>query len=398
MAKPRPAIGTPAWYAQHAQAAALRAALTVPGVLGLSNALALADTLGEQAPRLLKKHFRRATDNLREAYPEMPEHEVRALGVRCYQHLFRIGMEFVYTPRLLSKDSSPRHLAFTDVTPALRELLQQKKTLLITGHVGNWELIGYAISMLGFPMHAVYRPLDLAPLDEWVYGTRQRRGLTLVSKFGAVRALPPVLERGEPVGLVADQSGGDRGLFCPFFGRLTSTYKSVGILAMQSNATIVCGFARRLRPGEDPPAGAWNETVTGGGTLTDPEHAGGLRYSVEVVDRFGPEDWEGQPDRLFYITARYRRAIEEMVRRAPEQYFWMHRIWRSRPPHERQNKPFPPQLKDKLLALPWMTQESVDALIERSNRDAAYIQETGGIHTTRPMKPNASAATPTEPA
>jgi KDO2-lipid IV(A) lauroyltransferase len=95
------------------------------------------------------------------------------------------------------------------------------------------------------------------------------------------------------------------------------------------------------------------------------------------MDKFGPEDWSTQPDPLYYLTARYRRAIENMVRAAPEQYFWMHRIWRSRPAHERLGKPFPPMLKDKLRSLPWMTEGDVDAVIERSRRDALELQASG---------------------
>ena len=318
--------------------------------------------------------------NLQEAFPEWTADKHRAHAVKSYQHLFQLAVEILYAPRLVTQEGFSRHLAFTHISPAVRELLLQGPCMLISGHCGNWELIGYAISMLGFPMHAVYRPLDLRPLDKWLYETRARRGLTLVSKFGMVRTLPPVLKRGEPIGLVADQSGGDRGLFTPFFGRLTSTYKSIGLFAMQTGARLVCGMARRLRDDEEPVDGPWMGTHAGG-THFSPRSRGkgwlgeipSLRYSVELVDSFGPEDWEGQPDPLFYLTARYRRAIETMVRRAPEQYFWMHRIWRSRPAHERHNKPFPPHLKEKLLSLPWMTPESVDAVIERSERDKREI-------------------------
>jgi Kdo2-lipid IVA lauroyltransferase/acyltransferase len=237
--------------------------------------------------------------------------------------------------------------------------------ILITGHVGNWELIGYSVSMLGFPMHAVYRPLDLKPLDRWVRETRERQGLTLVSKFGAVRALGPVLAAGQPVGLVADQNGGDRGVFTPFFGRLASTYKSIGILAMQSKAKILCGYARRLRPDEPDPDGALDRL--------DPLRVGqsSMRYRAEVVDIFGPDEWQSHPDPLYYLTARYRKAMEAMVRQSPEQYLWMHRIWRSRPHHERADKPFPQAMREKLKTLPWMTDQAIEEVVARSDRDRA---------------------------
>ncbi len=328
-------------------------------------------------PRISPSRFQRALDNLRDAYPEWSEERIRAHAVMSYEHLFQLAAEFVFIPRVMTLESCMRHLTFTDISQGVRSLLSDRPVILLTGHVGNWELIGYAMSMLGFPMHAIYRPIDLQPLDNWVYSVRKRRGLTLVSKFGAMRVMPGCLERREPIGLVADQSGGDRGVFTPFFGRLTSTYKSIGLLAMQSRATIVCGYARRLSAGDAPSEGSWRGGLMEATELARFAHPDAdLRMSVEVVDTFGPEDWEGQPDPLYYLTARYRRAIETMVRRAPGQYFWMHRVWRSRPAHERHGKPFPDALKDKLRSLPWMTEADVEAVVDRSNRDAAARRDS----------------------
>jgi len=157
--------------------------------------------------------------------------------------------------------------------------------------------------MLGFEMCAVYRPLDLRGMDAWIKQSRESKGLRLMSKFGAARGMPTAMETGFPVGLVADQSGGDRGVFTPFFGRLTSTYKMIGLLAMRFGATIACGVARRLESGDPSPTGPWEQTLAGHreiARLQDPRNE--LRYAVEVTDTFGPEDWNSQPDPLYYIV------------------------------------------------------------------------------------------------
>jgi Kdo2-lipid IVA lauroyltransferase/acyltransferase len=373
---PRIRKRAPVWIA-YPQAIAARAAMSLPLVIGLSSALRTARAVGRAIPympRIGPKYMGRALKNLSDAFPEWPRERVEQYAVHSLEHLCQIAVEVTFAPRLITMEGFTRHLVFTEVATGLRELLSDRPVILITGHVGNWELIGYALSMLGFPMHAVYRPLDLQLLDDWMVQTRQRRGLTLVSKFGAVKALPPVLKAGYPAGLVADQSGGDRGLFTPFFGRLTSTYKFIGLLAMQMGATIVCGMARRMRDGEPTPKGPWMDTIAQGRQFRSTPTEPSLRYSVELVDKFGPQEWNSQPDPLYYLTARYRRAIEMMVRSAPEQYFWMHRIWRSRPAHERLGKPFPAMLKDKLRNLPWMTDADVEAVIERSRRDALDVQ------------------------
>jgi KDO2-lipid IV(A) lauroyltransferase len=339
-------------------AAGVRLALAAPTLVGLTTMSELAGRLGRRFGAMPFNHKRlaRADENLREVYPDWPAERRREHALDAYAHIFRLGIEFAFMPRILSTDSWHRHLSLGSLGAAVEKLVGSRPCILISGHVGNWELIGAAVAMLGFPLHAVYRPLDLAPLDRWVRESRSRQGLTMVSKFGAVHDLPKCLKEGRPIGLVADQNGGDRGVFVPCFGRLTSTYKSIGLMALQHDATLVCGYARRE-------AGSGGVGCRGGGG------GGGLGYVMETVDAFGPEEYRSQPDPLFYLTARYRRAMETMIRRSPDQYLWMHRIWRSRPPHERTGKPFPEALKDKLRALPWMSEPELQRIVERSERD-----------------------------
>jgi Kdo2-lipid IVA lauroyltransferase/acyltransferase len=308
--------------------------------------------------KLGRKHLKRAMGNLSAAFPHWEEEEIRGCAVRCHEHLFTLGAEFAYVPRVLNEDGWPGHLDIGDISTALRAMIDSRPVILITGHCGNWEVLGHTMALLGFPMHALYRPLDVPPMDRWVRRTRQRRGLTVVDKFGALRQLPALVAGGAPVGFVADQNGGDRGVFVPFFNRLCSTYKSVGLLAMQFNATVLCGIARRQPEREA-------------------HHPGGLRYRIELTDVFGPQDWSTHPDPVFYLTARYRRAIELMIRSAPEQYLWMHRIWRSRPRHERSGKPFPESLLEKIRLLPWMTDADIEQIVEQSGRDATTLAATG---------------------
>jgi len=329
----------------------IRSGLALPTLGGLDGVSEFAAALGRTfgAMSFNRKRLARAEENLVEAFPGMDREDRRRLALGSYAHIFRLGVEFAFMPRLLNFDGWVRHLTLGDLAPAVKYMLTERPCILITGHIGNWELIGSAISMLGFPLHAVYRPLDLKPLDRWVRESRSRQGLTMVSKFGAVGELPQAIRAGKPLGLVADQNGGDRGVFVPCFGRLTSTYKSIGLMALQHGATVICGCARR-----DPAM----------------RRSGSLGYRMEVTDVFGPEDWDTHPDPLFYLTARYRRAMEGMIRRSPEQYLWMHRIWRSRPPHERLGKPFPPALREKMRLLPWMNADDVERVVDRSDRAA----------------------------
>jgi len=313
-----------------------------------------------------RKRLDRAMDNLRVAFPDWDEARLAEHALASYEHLLMLGVEAASAPWLLAPQAWRRHIMIGDVQDTVQPLLRGRPCVLITGHCGNWELVGFTISLLGFPLHALYRPLDMAPLDRWVRRTRGRRGLTLVDKFGAVNKLPSLMGRGAPLGFVADQNGGDRGLFVPFFNRLTSTYKSIGLLAMQFDAAVICGMARRLdrRTMDTDEKFRW--------LARD-----GLGYVMERVDVVYPEDWRDHADPLYYLTARYRRAIETMIRRAPEQYLWMHRIWRSRPRHERLGRPFPEALREKIRDLPWIGEDDLATIEERSARDARTLAETG---------------------
>jgi Kdo2-lipid IVA lauroyltransferase/acyltransferase len=350
----------------------LRAGLTAPLVAGPRPSLEAARALGRRFATLPfnEKRLQRAAGHIELARPDLDRDQRRALAVRAYEHLFMLGVEIAFAPRLMSEDAWIRHIELDNIARGMRAIVGDRPAIMITGHCGNWELTAYTLALLGFPMHAVYRPLDNKALDRWVRATRGRRGLVLLDKFGAVRAIPPLLAARSPIGFVADQNAGDRGLFVPFFGRLASTYKSIGMAAFQHDAVVLVGQARRL---------GWN----GAGEIAvregfaSPATGDGIRYRVEIEDVFGPEDWRDQPDPLYYIAARYRRALERLILRAPEQYLWMHRIWKSRPPHERRNRPFPDTLRTRLEALPWMRPEEVRAVMDRSDADRAFLAERG---------------------
>ena len=188
------------------------------------------------------------------------------------------------------------------------------------------------------PRNAIARPLDNPLVNDWLLGIRERRGMRIITKWDATDVMQDVLNGGGTLGFIADQNAGDRGLFVPFFGRLASTYKSIGLLAMMQSVPIVCGYAHRVGAGFD--------------------------YELGAQDIIYPDDWADQPDPLFYISARYNRAMEMMIRKRPYQYLWMHRRWKSRPRFERLGKPMPAAMRHKLEALPWMDQPTMDRLLQ----------------------------------
>ncbi|MGP1347328.1 MAG: lysophospholipid acyltransferase family protein [Phycisphaerales bacterium] len=371
--------------------AGVRALAGALHLIGIDESIRIMRAMGGAVATLPinRKRLQRAKDNLAWCFPDWDESRVHRHAVEAYRHLFCLIAETTVAPRLLTEQGYPAFISWGDMKQAIDVLLRGQPCLLITGHAGNWELLGVTLSLLGFPTHALYRPLDMKPLDRWVQRSRTARGLMLVDKFGAAERLPPIVERGDPVGFIADQNAGERGLFVPFFDRLASAYKTIGVLAMRYQAPVVCGHAVRLTTSKTHRAGERIDAAAGPDDAARRRESDydtqAFRYKVDIVDVIEPDDWADQPDPLFYITARYRRAIEQMVRNAPEQYLWMHRYWKSRPRHERDDKPFPARLRHKLEQLPWMDEGQLERIINRSEQDRAELR------AARAFRPGAPA-------
>lgn len=271
--------------------------------------LAGARLLGDFMFTFDKRHRDRAMGNLRRSFPDMPEKECENLARESMRTLFMLGVEVLFTTRLIHVSTFTRYIEMGDFAPVLRLLLQKNQGLImLTGHYGNWEILGYVLATLGFETTSVARPLDNPYINDWVMGVRERMGQKIIAKKGATEDITSTLAGKGTVGFIADQNAGPKGIFVNFFGRKASTYKSIGLVAMEYNVPIVIGYARRLKQS--------------------------FRFQVGATDIIYPQDWQAQDHPLQYITQRYTAAIETFVREDPGQYLWVHRRWKTRPKGE----------------------------------------------------------------
>lgn len=297
-----------------------------------------ASLVGDTYFKCVKRRRVGAMENIARSFPEWNQQLVEETALKSMRHMFQLFLaEAVQMPSLVTPSTWQKYISFKGVEKITQRLVTNQPTIFITGHCGNWELLGYALSVLGHPISAVARPLDNPLINDWVLNIRQKYGMQIITKWGSVPVLQETISRGESIGFIADQNAGGKGMFVPFFGRLASTYKSIGLLAMRYELPVACVHAKRLR--------------------------GQFKYEVSLTDYIEPTDWVDQSDPLYYITARYNRAIETMVRNAPEQYLWLHRRWKSRPLHELQNDPIPKRLRNQLESLPWLRDRELEALI-----------------------------------
>lgn len=288
---------------------ALRWVTMVIHCIPVETCLSIANLLGDVMYAIDKKHRDRAMENLRFSFPEKTEGQRRKICRNSMRNFFQLGVEVLFTTRLVRLDTWAKVATLHDFSQVVKLLLHRHNgVVMVTGHYGNWEVLGYLLATLGFETTSVARPLDNPYVNDWMLGVRERKGQKIVAKTGAMALVPEVLEANGAVGLIADQNAGSKGMFVDFFNRKASTYKSIGILAMRYNAPIVVGYARR--------------------------RFGKFHFDIGVQDVIYPADWEAQDQPLRYITQRYTKAIEDFIRAEPGQYLWVHRRWKSRPKEE----------------------------------------------------------------
>lgn len=179
------------------------------------------------------------------------------------------------------------------------------RALVLTAHLGNWELLTVAHRLTGYPLAIVVRPLDSPWLERLADRLRRKSGVELIAKRGALRPVLKALGDGRMVGILLDQNASRReSVFVPFFGHPASTSKSLALLAVRSGAPVVPIFIRRERRG----------------------------HRVTICPMLPAPTATDSEQAVAELTARCTATIEAAVRATPEQWLWIHDRWRTRQP------------------------------------------------------------------
>jgi KDO2-lipid IV(A) lauroyltransferase len=270
-----------------------------------------------------------ARENLAAAFPEIANDPaaIERIVRGMFRHIVRAATELILIPRKLTLDTWRRHVVLPNGGRIHAPLLADRAAFIVTGHLGNWELAGISLGLFGYHTHAIARPQDNPHIERFLRRFRQSAGQGLIAKNGEFDQLAAVMRAGGKVALLADQDAGSRGVFVDFFGRPASTHKAIALLAMQYDAVLVVTSVTRERradfaadPGRLPAVGM------------EP-----MFYAVTCEDVIDPRDYAGlsRLAAVREITQRYTAALERAIRRHPEQYFWLHRRWKTRPTEKR---------------------------------------------------------------
>lgn len=263
----------------------------------------LARGLGWFCARVLRVRGECVEDNLRHAFPESSEAERQALTLRMWEHLFLMAIEVAHAPRKIHETNWRHYVTLRDEKVLMRCLLEHRPTLLVTAHLGNFEVAGYVLGLLGFPNHAIARTLDNPYIDRYVNRFRSATGQYIIPKNGGYDQILQVLNEGGILTFLADQSAGRKGCWVRFFARPASAHKAIALLALENNAPMVVSYARRT-------SGPLHFEM-GTHAVSDPASPGFTDHGVPAMTQW------------------YTDRLEEIVRLAPDQYWWVHRRWKD---------------------------------------------------------------------
>ena len=302
-------------FAHRAEYAAIRGAVAAMERLSFRRAGAIGERIGRFGYRPLGIRRSVVERQLSAAFPHLDGGEIERIARAAYANLGRTSVETAILPSY-----SPQQIIelFQEVNgwSIVEDLVSRDRGLIIvTGHLGNWELGGAYLAARGLPVDAVARHMANPLFDRYLTATRQRIGMSVVHDEDAVRRVPRALRAGRAVAFLVDQGAvGLASTWVPFFGRYAKTPRGPAVFALRLGTPIVFGAAVRLP-------------------------SGGFQLNFEHVESRDTGDREADVDR---IVAGYTAVLERWIRRAPEQYFWHHRRWK----HQRPGTP--PELGDPL--------------------------------------------------
>jgi Kdo2-lipid IVA lauroyltransferase/acyltransferase len=286
------------YYAMRATIGGLRA-------LSWGAACKMGEKLGALGYRPLGIRKRVVERQIAAAFPELDPRGVVKLARESYEHLGRTFIESALLDSL-GTDGLQKLVETVEGWEEIEEVMAKGKgAVLVTGHIGNWELAGAYVAARGIPLDAIVRGMANPLFEAYINHTRELMGMTVVHDSEAVRRTPRSLRAGRAVAFVADQGVlGLASTFVPFFGRPAKTPRGAAVFALRFDVPVVFVVALRRPNG---------------------------RYRIVVERIEAPQTGDRDRD-VDAIVARFTEHLEKWVRAVPAQYFWQHRRWKRQPP------------------------------------------------------------------
>ena len=278
------------------------------GILPPSLAMWCGRMIGKLTFLIAGKLRRTGERNLLLAFPEKSASERTELLRGCFESLGRdLGLFAQMTTRKRETLRNLFDFAGLEHLEAAQAL--GKGVILYTAHLGAWELTSFSLSVIGHPFAFLVRRIDNPKVEVFVDKTRTRFGNQTVDKLSAARSMIKIVKSGEVLGLLPDLNAlNEEGIFVDFFGVPASTNFVIAKLSLRTNSPVVPMFA------------PWDNKRQ--------------KFSVYVEPQISIESSGNEDEDVRRLTAKISERIETNIRRFPEQWLWIHKRWKTRPPGE----------------------------------------------------------------
>lgn len=258
--------------------------------------------LGKLWYEFLKIRKKESLENLRLAFPELSENEIENLGRSVFYHFSRLGVEVVLLSNMI-KYGFEHFIGHANWKVLEDAYSEGKGVIFVVGHIGNWEILGTAISMRGLPLRTLAANIRNSLVNDFVYQHRLDSGMSVILIKESRKLIAKGIKEKAIIGLVADQDAGQTGIFLPFLGRPASTHTGAAVYALRYKVPIVYGSSY----------------------LKD------NKYHFRFERFNGNSQLKFSRENIRKITAWYTNQLENDIYKYPEQYFWLHRRWKTQP-------------------------------------------------------------------
>jgi Kdo2-lipid IVA lauroyltransferase/acyltransferase len=252
-------------------------------------------------------------ENLAGAFPESSLQERRRLARKMWEHLLLMACEIAHARRKIHETNWRKFIDVHRKRELIQAFLSPRPKVVVTAHFGNFEVGGYITGFWGFPTYTVARPLDNPLLDRLVNRFRESMGQRMIDSHGSAELSDSLLATGGTLVLVGDQHAGKKGVWIEFFGRPAACHKALALFTLLNKAPMLVTYVKRIGPA--------------------------MKFEIGLADYYDPalpgrDDLAGVTE----LAQWYSDVLEAEIRRAPNQYWWLHNRWRTPPSGNRRKK------------------------------------------------------------
>jgi KDO2-lipid IV(A) lauroyltransferase len=249
-------------------------------------------------------------ENISQAFPHLSPTERDQIGRGMWLHLLTMICEIAHAPRKIHATNWRKYVKIHRTRELVGAMLLNRPRVLVTAHFGNFEVAGLMSGLLGISTFTVTRTLENKYLDDYVIRFRELNWQFILPKVGSANDADTVLKNNGALALLGDQHAGDKGCWVDFFGRPASCHKALALFTLLSDAPMILLYCKRDRAP--------------------------LHFELGLADIADPQALpEGCAD-VKTLTQWYNHVLEGEIRKAPDQYWWLHRRWRDTPKQKKE--------------------------------------------------------------